>query len=114
MSDFRFRKKERLLKRSDFESVLNQGKKKQVNSICTVFWIDNKFGWRRLGVIASKKIGNAPTRNLAKRKIREVFRLNKSKFKPSLDIVVISGKGVINLPFSILEKKISNVLKPNS
>ena len=111
MSEFRFRKKERLLKRSEFQNVLNQGEKRRINSICTVFWIGNQFGLRRLGIIASKKIGNAPARNRAKRKIREVFRLNKSKFKPALDIVVISGKGAVDLPFSILENKISRILK---
>jgi ribonuclease P protein component len=111
MPEFRFRKKERILKRSEFQNVLNQGEKRRVNSICTIFWIGNEFGWRRLGIIASKKIGNAPARNKAKRKIREVFRLNKSKFKPALDIVVISGKGAVDLPFSILENKISRILQ---
>ena len=111
MSEFRFRKCERLLKRSEFQNVLNQGKKRRVDSICTVFWVVNPLGMRRLGIIASKKIGNSPARNRAKRKIREVFRLNKSKFKPALDIVVIFGKGVVDLPFSILENKISRILQ---
>jgi len=111
MSSFRYRKKERILKSREFQNVLNQGEKKRVCSICTIFWISNKYGWRRLGIIASKKIGNSPARNRAKRKIREVFRLNKSQFKSSLDIVVISGKDAVDLPFSILENKILRILK---
>jgi ribonuclease P protein component len=46
-------------------------------------------GPTRLGIIASKKVGNAVMRNRAKRLIREAFRKNKAAFPPGLDLVVI-------------------------
>lgn len=105
-----FRKNERLAKRYEFERVLNKGQRKRIERICTVFILPNGLDRKRLGVIASKKIGNAVARNRAKRKIREVFRRIKDRIEPALDIVVISGKELVPLPVSILEKKISKIL----
>jgi len=59
-----------------------------------------------LGIIASKKIGNAVARNLTKRKIREVFRHIKGRIEPPMDIMIISGRDLVSLPVSVIEKKI--------
>jgi ribonuclease P protein component len=110
MVGFTFNKNERLTKRPQFEQVLASGKKRRIDRICTVFSLPNGLEDGRLGIIASKKIGNAVKRNLAKRKIREVFRKIKSEIHPSVDVVIISGKDLVSLPIAILEKKISKAL----
>lgn len=110
MGDFTFQKSERLTKRSQFQQVMDRGRKKRIDRICTVFFLPNQVGRKRLGIIASKKIGNAVVRNRAKRKIREVFRALKGSIRPAVDIVVISGKDLVSLPLSVLEKKMSKVL----
>ena len=74
MSEFSFGKRERLAKRPQFEHVMNRGRKRRIETYCTVFFLPNGLDRKRLGIIASKKIGNAVVRNQAKRKIREVFR----------------------------------------
>ena len=107
MSKFSFGKRERLAKRSQFEQVMNQGQKRRVGTFCTIFFLPNDLNKKRLGIIASKKIGNAVIRNRAKRKIREVFRHIKDRIEPAMDIVVISGKDLVSLPSSVLEKRIS-------
>ncbi|MEC7641738.1 MAG: ribonuclease P protein component [Nitrospinota bacterium] len=106
MAAHSFRKSEKLLKYPEFKKILDKGRKKKVGAACMVFWNENPLGRNRCGIIASKKIGPAVARNRAKRKIREVFRLNKHKVGPTLDIVIIAGKESVNLPFSVLEKKI--------
>ena len=76
-----------------------------------MFWFANDRGHTRLGIIASKRMGNACERNLAKRRIREVFRHVKQDIQqPFMDIVVIAGKGVLNTPFSSLENKLGTTL----
>ena len=110
MGKYSFRKKEHLTKRPQFEQVMDQGQKHQIENFCTVFFLPNGLDRQRLGVIASKKIGNAVVRNLAKRKIREVFRQLKHRMEPALDIVVISGKDMVTLPYKVIEKKLSNAL----
>ena len=110
MENFSFKKTERLAKRPEFKMVMDEGKKKRVERLCIIFSIPNGLGRRRLGIIASKKIGNAVARNRAKRRIREVFRHIKHRMEPALDIVVISGKDMVTLPHRVIEKKLSNAL----
>ena len=110
MEDFSFKKTERLAKRPQFQKVMEKGKKKRVERLCTIFSIPNELDRKRLGIIASKKIGNAVARNRAKRRIREVFRQLKHRMEPALDIVVISGKDMVTLPYRVIEKKLSNAL----
>ena len=88
-----------------------EGKRKRVGTYCTVFFLPNGLDRQRLGIIASKKIGNAVIRNLAKRKIREVFRRIKNSIVPAMDIVVISGKDLVSLPAGVLEEKLSKPLQ---
>ena len=110
MENFSFKKTERLAKRPQFEKVMAEGKKKRVERLCIIFSLPNELDRRRLGIIASKKIGNAVARNLVKRRIREIFRHIKHRMEPALDIVVISGKDMAKLPYRVIEKKLSNAL----
>ena len=106
MGKYSFRKKEHLTKRPQFEQVMDQGQRHRIENFCTVFFLPNGLDRKRLGVIASKKIGNAVVRNLAKRKIREVFRNIKGQIEPAMDIVIVSGGNLISLPVSAIERKI--------
>ena len=110
MKDLSFKKTERLTKRPEFKKVMDEGRKKRVERICIIFSIPNELGRKRLGIIASKKIGNAVTRNKVKRRIREIFRQIKHRIGPSLDIVIVSGKDMVRLPHRAIEKKLSCAL----
>ena len=106
MGKFSFGKRERLTKRPQFEQVMDQGQRHRIENFCTIFLLPNGLDRKRLGVIASKKIGNAVVRNLAKRKIREVFRHIKGQIEPAMDIVIVSGRNLVSLPVSVIERKI--------
>ena len=114
MRNFSFQKSERLAKRTQFEQVMNQGQKYRTGTFCTVFFLPNGLDRKRLGIIASKKIGNAVARNVTKRKIREVFRHIKDRIEPAIDIVIISGRDLVSLPVSVIEKKIFQSLPVKS
>jgi ribonuclease P protein component len=63
--------------------------------------LPNAVGFPRLGISASQKIGNAVTRNRAKRLVRELFRSRKPL--KGLDIVVIPRREMVDAPWRNIE-----------
>lgn len=58
---------------------------------------------RRLGVVASKKVGNAVERARAKRRLREAFRLNRTRFTAGTDdVVLVARRAILAAPWSDL------------
>lgn len=101
-----FPKENRLLARPDLKRVMDLGRKRRVEKLCLLFFLPNDNGRKRLGIIASKKVGNAVERNRAKRKIREVFRCNKDRFESGMDVVVVSGKPLVKAQLGDIEHSI--------
>jgi ribonuclease P protein component len=62
---------------------------------------------RRLGVIGSKRVGDAVRRNAAKRRLREVFRLHQEKLPPDCDVVLIARRNLLTEPFNRTEERFS-------
>lgn len=110
MADLSFSKLERLTTRLEFEKVLAEGKRNRVGKLCTICSLPNSLNRKRLGIIASKKIGNAVARNRVKRAIREIFRQVKHQMIPATDIVVISGKEMVVESYKVIDEKLSNAL----
>lgn len=48
----------------------------------------------RLGVVASRKTGEAVVRNRARRRLREAFRLNRHRFHGKADIILIARRSI--------------------
>jgi ribonuclease P protein component len=91
--DTSFSKEDRLLHRFEFLAATRRGRRFSTRYFL-VFLSANVRDRPRLGIVASKKAGNAVKRNYLKRRIREFFRLHKSRLPPSTDIVVVAKKGI--------------------
>jgi len=86
--NFQFTKAERLTRKKEFERVFDEGKVLKNDKV--VFYVTpNDFQHSRLGLVVSKKVGNAVRRNRAKRLLREAYRLNKHLLKMHVDIIAI-------------------------
>ena len=69
----------------------------------TLLALPNTYGHDRLGIIASRKLGNAVVRNRAKRRLRELFRHRRaSESSTPLDIVAIPRRDGHDAPFAAL------------
>ena len=94
----------RLLTKQDFLTV-----KSSSNKIRTrFFWgqvscsVDTNH-IARLGIITTRKLGDAHLRNRARRLVRELFRKNVCKIKNSVSIIVLPRKEVLEIDYKILE-----------
>jgi ribonuclease P protein component len=81
----------RLRKQDNFQKVRSLGRSVFYKSfICQYhLFVHDRVVARRLGVIASRRVGNAVKRNRGKRIIRELFRIHEDKLPLNCDIVVI-------------------------
>jgi ribonuclease P protein component len=89
MKELGFPKEHRLRRRAEFipkGGSTWKRKTRHFKIVCS----ENRKGVPRLGIVASKKVGNAVIRNRIKRLIREFFRLNRIKIHRSEDIIVIA------------------------
>lgn len=72
------------------------------NSYLVLYARKNRTSTNRVGITVSKKLGHAVVRNRVRRRLREVYRLNESRFQPGWDIVVVARSRDIHASFSQL------------
>jgi ribonuclease P protein component len=85
--DERLRPTERLKLSSEYVSVLKGGLR--FHSVCLrVHYRPNGRELSRLGLVVSRRVGDAVVRNRVKRLLREVFRRRKGLLPQPLDVVL--------------------------
>jgi ribonuclease P protein component len=65
----------------------------------------------RLGVITSRKIGNAVVRNRARRLLREAFRLHQHDLAGPLDLVLVARGSIAGKAFESVERDFLTTLR---
>ena len=74
------------------------------NGMLVLYARPNRLGVNRVGITTGKKLGHAVVRNRARRRLREVYRLNEALFKPGFDIVVVARHKCVTADFQKLTK----------
>jgi len=86
--DLRLRPVERVQRPREFQRVLKSGRCFR-DPLLRVHFQANGREFSRLGMVVSRKMGNAVVRNRLKRTFRELFRRSKGRHREPLDVVVV-------------------------
>ena len=105
MTSQAFPKTFRLLRRREFRRVYDEGQRRSA-SLCTVFFRSNGLPYTRLGITTPVRVGNSVVRNRLKRRVREVFRLNRSKLTSGWDILVNPRPNLATVNFVTLQREL--------
>jgi len=110
-----FSKSCRLLSAADFNRVFKQGRRLSLPELTLAFRVrpakEGKVYPPRLGLSVSRKVGGAVQRNLFKRRLREIFRLNQHSLLENCEMVVIPRKEAAEWDYQELEKRIFSLFE---
>lgn len=107
--DESYRKSDRVLKRGVFLRAVGSDFSRKSKHFVVVELRDH-VGERKLGITASRKIGNAVERNRVKRLIREFFRKNKDKLRKDTYFIVIARKNSPTLTYDLAYNELSRMM----
>jgi ribonuclease P protein component len=111
MPSERFSRASRVRRRGEFQRVFDLSLRSK-GRYFTVLVAPNETGRTRLGIVASRKLGDAVRRNRAKRLIRQIFRQTKSlPTRPAVDVVVIPRRELFDAAYSSLESDFRGTLQ---
>jgi ribonuclease P protein component len=104
-------KEYRIKSKNDYAKVYRHGKS-VANFQFVLYWLAVKQATNfRLGISASKKIGNAVVRNRMRRVVKEIIRLNSECIKSPVDMVIIIRKPAVDMKYHELQKSIMHLYR---
>ena len=101
---------ESLRKNKDFQVVYRKGKS-YANKYLVMYILENHLNRNRLGISVSKKVGNSVVRHRLTRLVREIYRLQESRFQKGLDIVVVCRASAKDKGYKDLESALIHLGK---
>lgn len=99
------KKEIRLRKNREFQVVYRRGKNFW-NKEFTIFIRPTKRKNVKFGISMTKKFGKANKRNLIKRRIKEIIRLNIDNLQLGYEMVILPKQNTIKISYTELEKSL--------
>lgn len=93
----------RLLSSRDFERAFKDAKLAR-HPVLWLYSIQTEGEDSRLGIIVGKTVGKATVRNRTKRRLREIFRINRPAIKGTFDIILRARPGINDVPTEELDR----------
>ncbi len=101
---------ERLRRSAEFLRCYRRGRRLR-GGLLRLHFAPNELGHPRLGITASRKVGNAVVRNRLKRRVREIFRRWPTRGElPPLDVVVHLEPAAGGAGFPALAEELTRLL----
>jgi ribonuclease P protein component len=101
---FRFPRASRLSRAAEFRKVKASGKSWTGKHLVLSILANSGQSTTRIGIITTKRIGNAVCRNQVRRRIREIFRLNQHRIRRGFWLITIARASSVKATFGELER----------
>ena len=99
-----------LKKNRDFQTVYRRGTSTADKNF-VMYALKNGTEYNRLGISASKKVGNSVVRHTIARRVREAYRLQEDLFKRGYDVVFIARAAARTCTQKDVEQSVRNLAK---
>jgi ribonuclease P protein component len=101
----------RVRRSADF--VLARESGRRIDGGCFLLWVRNRGDNQpaRLGVAASRAVGNAVVRNRCKRLLREVFRIHQKEIPAGLDLIASARASLPKTATADLERRFLKTIR---
>jgi ribonuclease P protein component len=100
---------ERLTSGAEFQAVFRHGKRIERPSLI-VIWRDRERP-RHAGFAVSRQVGSVASRNRARRRLREAYRVSRPLAPRRGDIVLVARPPALTAPFTVIVKDIENAFR---
>jgi ribonuclease P protein component len=107
----RFLKSERLKQSKEFKAVFQQCRKLEDRSLAFYVQFSEDAGLRKFGVSLSRALGKAYLRNRLKRRLREIYRVEKETFRGGYQVILIPRRGSAGRTFDELRDSFLGLAK---
>ncbi len=104
------RRKYRLTRSTDFKRVRRSGKS-LAHSLVVLVALPNEMDHSRVAVSASRAVGGAVQRNLAKRRLRACIETHSAQLAPGWDLIFMARQSILSAPYDELQAAVSNLLR---
>ena len=87
-------RRQRVTRSAVFKNVFSRSRRYR-GRLLTLLLATSPDSQLRVGVTASKRIGNAPKRARAKRLLREAWRLQRFRFCAGYDVILVANRAIL-------------------
>lgn len=99
-----------IVRNNEFRRLYGRAKT-MVHPLFVTYYIKNRYKNNRIGITATKKIGNAVARNRARRILKESYRLLEQDFPSGYDFIFVARKKTTLSKTTETLKAMRNVIK---
>jgi len=100
----------RLRSNRQFQEVRRKGESTG-NQLLVLCYRPNNLDHSRFGISVSKRIGNAVTRNLVKRRLREALRIRIDTIRPGWDLVFIARNPIRDADYHQMDDACARLIR---
>jgi ribonuclease P protein component len=107
----RFGRAARIKQGRDFARVRQRGERLTMGCLIANWQPLVEAARSRLGVVTSRRLGNAVARNRARRLLRETFRLHQHNLAKPVDLVLVARPSIVGKGLAAVERDFLTTLR---